>query len=146
LTNIEILTLALSGIALVVALMALSRASTAITAREQLEQFIKGKQQTDIQVLFLKTRAGHYNFTLSNRGSSEARNINLELVDDIPEPRNPLTSGRDQLPVPQLDPAGFFQVPAEVIEGTPTHFTVKLTWNNADGSQSVKDVPVNLIE
>ena len=145
-TAYELASLVLSGLALLVAGVALSRASAATQARQQLENFIKAEQQTDLQVLFLKSSAERYNFTLSNRGSSTARNVNLEILDEMPVDAHPLAESQSQLPAKQLDPGGFFQISAQVGPDTPTHFTVRLTWNNADGSESVKELPVNLID
>ena len=144
-TTPEILSLLLAVAALIVAIAALSRASAALRSREQVDAFIRDQQQTDIQVLFLKMDAGQYNFTLANRGASSARNINLEMLDDIPADVSPLAGTQSQLPVRQIDPGGFFQIPVTVVESTPQSFRLKVTWTNAGGLESEKEVPLNLL-
>ena len=132
--------------ALLVALLALSRASAALRSRDQVEAFIRDPQQTDIQVLFLKMDAGQYNFTLANRGGSAARQISLELLDDLAPEVDPLAGTGDQLPVRQIDPGGFFQIPVAVAAGTPRSFRVRVSWVNAGGLQSEKEVPLSLMD
>ncbi|MDJ0928806.1 MAG: hypothetical protein QNJ73_14300 [Gammaproteobacteria bacterium] len=142
----EILSLVAALAALLVALLALSRATAALQARAQVEAFMRDSMQTDVQVLFLKMDAGQYNFTLSNRGSSAARNIDLAIIDDVPAAHNPLTSAREQLPVKQLDPGGYVQIPVAVDADTPKNFDLKVSWVNAGGLETVKDVPLNLLD
>ena len=101
---------------------------------------------TDVQVLFLKKSAVQYNFTLANRGGSSARKIGLRLIDDLPPERDPLRDAGNRLPVAQLDPGGYFQIPVAVDENTPTHFRVRVTWTNAGGLETVKEIPLNLID
>ncbi len=145
-TPFEILSLSLSLVALLVALAAFQRAGAAQIARAQVEAFLRNAQETDIQVLFLKMDAGHYNFTLANRGASAARNIELELVDTPPPGADPLATTREQLPVRQLDPGGYVQLPAQVSEATPHNFELCVRWVNAGGLQTEKTVAVNLLD
>jgi hypothetical protein len=141
----DILSLVLAVAALLVALVAFSRAGAALRSRDQVEAFIRDQQQTDIQVLFLKMDAGQYNFTLANRGGSSARNIHLETLDDVPAAHDPLTGAAGQLPVPQIDPGGYFQIPVTVTAETPRSFRLKVSWTNAGGLPSEKTVPLNLL-
>lgn len=145
-TNVEILILLVALAAFTVAVLAYVRASAAVHARAALEAYIRAQQQTDIQVLFLKKSTGLYNFTLANRGTSSARNIGLRLLDDIPAASNPLRDASDRLPIGQIDPSGYFQIPVPVDARTPTHFRVRVTWTNAGGLESVKEIPLNLID
>jgi len=145
-TTAEILSLLLAMGALIVAILAYSRASTALRAREQVEAYIRDQQQTDIQVLFLKMDEGRYNFTLANRGGSSARGVNLEMLDEVPEAVSPLTSARAQLPVRQLDPGAYVQIPVEVSGDTPRNFRLKVSWTNAGGLETDKEVPLNLLD
>jgi hypothetical protein len=142
----ELLAVTLALAALATAIAAFSRASTASRARAELGEFIRAQQQTDIQVLFLKRASGQYNLTLANRGASSARNIVLQVLDDLPAARNPLRDAGGRLPVPQLDPGGYFQLPVPVDEQTPTHFRLRARWTNAGGLETVKDIPLNLLE
>lgn len=145
-TTAEILSLLLAMAALVVAILAYSRAATALRAREQVEAYIRDQQQTDIQVLFLKMDAGKYNFTLANRGGSSARNIRLEMLDDVPDTISPLTSASGQLPVRQIDPGAYVQIPVDVVDETPRNFRLKVSWTNAGGLETDKEVPLNLLD
>jgi hypothetical protein len=142
----EILSLVLAVAALLMAIVAFSRASAALRSRDQVEAFIRDQQQTDIQVLFLKMDAGKYNFTLANRGGSVARNIRLEMLDDVAPAASPLTSAGAQLPVRQIDPAGYVQIPVEVGADTPRNFRLKVSWTNAGGLETEKEVPLNLLD
>ena len=145
-TTPELLSLLLALAALLVAIFALTRANAAINARDRLEAYIRDQEQTDIQVLFLKMGDDSYNFTLANRGGSTARNINLKMLDDIPAEVSPLTSAQPQLPVRQLDPGAFFQIPVNVTDGTPRNFRLNVSWMNAGGLESEKEVPLNLLD
>jgi hypothetical protein len=142
---IEIASLATALVALVLSVLALARASAATEARAQLEAYLRAAQQTDIQVLFLRKAAGQYNFTLANRGASAARNINLSTLGDVPPAADPLANAGDRLPVPQLDPGGYFQIPVAVTGDMPAHFRLRVSWTNAGGLESVKEVALNLI-
>ena len=144
-TAAEVLALVLALAALLVALLALFRASAALAAKARLEAFIRAAQQTDIQVLFLKMSAGRYNFTLSNRGASTARNVRLQLLDELPPAQDPLRDAGNRLPVPQLDPGGYYQIPVAMDEHMPMHFRLQVAWTNAGGLESVKEVALNLI-
>lgn len=143
---VEIFSLLLALAALLVALLAYSRAGAALRSRDQVEAFIRNQQQTDVQVLFLKTDAGHYNFTLANRGSSTARNIRLEMLDDMPADASPLTSASAQLPVRQIDPGAYVQIPVTVTDATPHNFRLRVSWTNAGGLETDKEVPLNLLD
>lgn len=145
-TPVEALSLLLAIAALLVALLAYSRAAAALRSRDQVEAFIRDQQQTDVQVLFLKMDEGQYNFTLANRGASSARNIALEMLDDVPAAASPLTSARSQLPVRQLDPGGYVQIPVTVTPDTPYNFRLKVSWTNAGGLETDKEVPLNLLD
>lgn len=145
-SSVEIVILLLAVGALVMALLAFVRANAALQARAALEAWIREQQQTDIQVLFLKKSGGQYNFTLANRGASSARNIGLKLLDELPAEISPLRAAGPQLPVRQIDPGGYFQIPVALAEGTPTTFRVQVSWINAGGLESVKEVPLNLID
>jgi len=144
-TSIEILILLVALAGFTVAVLAYVRASAAVHARAALEAYIRAQEQTDIQVLFLKKSTGQYNFTLANRGTSSARNIGLQLLDDIPAAHDPLRDASDRLPVGRIDPGGYFQIPVPVDDRTPTHFRVRVTWTNAGGLESAKEIPLNLI-
>lgn len=145
-TIIEILSLVLAVAALLVALVAFSRASAALRSRDQLEAYIRDQQQTDIQVLFLKMDADKYNFTLANRGGSVARNIHLAMLDEVAPEVSPLTSAQPQLPVRQIDPGGYVQIPVAVSDDTPRNFRLKVSWTNAGGLETDKEVPLNLLD
>ncbi|MDP2326431.1 MAG: hypothetical protein Q8N51_20735 [Gammaproteobacteria bacterium] len=145
-TSVEMLILLVALAAFAVAVLAYVRASAAVHARAALEAYILAQQQTDIQVLFLKKSTGLYNFTLANRGTSSARDIGLRLLDDLPAASDPLRDASDRLPVGQIDPGGYFQIPVPVDERTPTHFRVRVTWTNAGGLKSLKEIPLNLID
>lgn len=145
-TNGEILILLVALGAFAVSVLAYARASAALQGRALFEDFVRTQQQTDVQVLFLKKSAVQYNFTLANRGGSSARNIGLRLIDDLPPERDPLRDAGNRLPVPQLDPGGYFQIPVAVDGNTPTHFRLRVTWINAGGLESVKEVALNLID
>ena len=145
-TVIEIISLVVAVAALLVAVLALTRASAATQARAQLEAYIRAAQQTDIQVLFLKMSAGHYNFTLANRGGSPARNIRLQMLDKVAPAHDPLQQAGNKLPVPRLDPGGYYQIPVAVGADTPTHFRLRVDWINAGGMESTKEVALNLID
>jgi len=146
LSPFEITSLLLSLAALLVAMAAFQRASAAKVAKAQVEAFLRNAQETDIQVLFLKMDAGQYNFTLANRGASAARQIELALVDPLPAGADPLAEARAQLPVSQLDPGAYVQLPAQVGDETPRNFDLRVRWINAGGLQSDKQVPVNLLD
>jgi hypothetical protein len=143
---IEIVLLILALAAVVLALFAFVRANAALQTRAALETWIREQQQTDIQVLFLKKSGGQYNFTFANRGASSARNISLKLLDDMPPEVSPLRNAAAQLPVRQIDPGSFFQIPVQLAAETPTNFRVQVSWVNAGGLESVKEVPLNLID
>jgi hypothetical protein len=142
----EILALLVACAALAVAVLAWTRASAALQARAELKAYIEAQQQTDIQVLFLKRAAGQYNFTLANRGASSARGIELRVVDELPRDQDPLRHAAERLPVRQLDPGGYYQIPVEVDARTPSHFRVRVKWTNAGGAESVKEIPLNLLD
>jgi hypothetical protein len=145
-TIFEILSLMLALGALVVSLLAYSRATSALRSRDQVEAYIRDQQQTDIQVLFLKMDEGKYNFTLANRGGSVARNIQLTLLDDVPASASPVTSAAAQLPVRQLDAGAYVQIPVDVHDETPRNFRLKVSWMNAGGLETDKEVPLNLLD
>lgn len=145
-TTAEILSLILAVVAFLVAIVAYTRASAALRSRDQVEAFISNQQQTDVQVLFLKMDEGKYNFTLANRGGSVARNIRLEMLDEVPPALSPLTSAAAQLPVGQIDPGGYVQIPVEVSDETPRNFRLKVSWTNAGGLETDKEVPLNLLD
>ena len=145
-TVIEIISLVVAVAALMVSILALARASAATQAKAQLEAYLQASQQTDVQVLFLKMSAGHYNFTLANRGGSPARNIRLQVLGDISPTHDPLAQAGNRLPVPQLDPGSYYQIPVAVGPDTPTHFRLRVDWTNAGGLDSVKEVALNLID
>lgn len=145
-TTAEVLSLVLAAAAFLLAIVAYTRASTALRSRDQIEAFISNQQQTDVQVLFLKMDEGKYNFTLANRGGSVARNIRLEMLDDVPANVSPLTSAAAHLPVRQIDPGGYVQIPVQVTDDTPRNFRLKVTWTNAGGLDTDKEVPLNLLD
>ncbi len=145
-TTAEILSLLLAVAALLVAIVAYTRASAALRSRDQVDAFIANQQQTDVQVLFLKMDEGKYNFTLANRGGSVARNIRLEMLDDVPPAASPVTSAAAQLPVRQIDPGGYVQIPVAVSDDTPRNFRLQVSWTNAGGLETDKEVPLNLLD
>jgi len=145
-TTAEILSLLLAVAALLLAIVAYTRASAALRSRDQVDAFIANQEQTDVQVLFLKMDEGKYNFTFANRGGSVARNIRLDMLDDVPPAASPLTSAATQLPVRQLDPGAYVQIPVEVSDDTPHNFRLKVSWTNAGGLETDKEVPLNLLD
>lgn len=144
-TPVEIASLATALVALLLSALALARASAATEARAQLEAYLRAVQQTDVQVLFLKKSTGQYNITLANRGASAARKIGLQTLGDVAPEADPLAGASNQLPVPQLDPGGYFQIPVTVTGDMPSHFRVRVSWTNAGGLETVKDIALSLI-
>lgn len=142
----EIISVAIAAIALLVACLALARASVAMQARAQLQAYLQSAQQTDIQVLYLKKSAGSYNFTLANRGGSVARNIRLRTVGEVSASCDPLAEAARSLPVPQLDPGSYFQIPVTVRPDTPSQFRLQVEWTNAGGLESTKEIALSRID
>ncbi len=152
-SNFEISTIVIAGIAALISLYTLTeqrkvqkesndlQRATSALAKKQLEILVredKEKSSARLKLDLVKDGKG-YKFYVTNIGNVEAKNVNLELLVDKPD-HSPLVKSdyESKFPVPKLSPQSSISLLAALSLGRPTAFNAKLTWTNPDG-KTVED-------
>ncbi len=81
----------------------------------------------------------NYKFVIHNAGYVVARNVNFELIDC---PKDILVHGDydEKIPIKGLEPGDDVYLLAAIAFGSPTTYTVRLSWDNPDGMKETKQV------
>ena len=105
-------------------------------AAYQLQLENDATQKTEIRVRLNEHPTAKYVLMMEfrNIGRSPARDVNIQILDDMPESQQPLTSLMDPLPIAVIPPSASSSVRMTALVGGQYRFMAKITWRNADGS------------
>jgi hypothetical protein len=145
----EIITAAMSLLALVISATALVRArkvdtkqleyaaiNAALTKKqlERMERDDQIAQKALVTADLVKTSSTNYSFVITNQSTVVASEITFAIAATSPD--NPLVEGECQrkLPYPVLQPAQSFTLIAALHMGSSMSYPVQLSWKDPDGS------------
>ena len=114
-------------------------ASLAAKQIQQIEEEDHQKRQPLFHVDLTKLGKS-YHFLIANRGAGTAFNVNVELVDC---PDSPLVAD-DKLPARELRSNSRLKLLAAIHMGSPQTYVVRLTWDDSDGNHHTDDFHVSL--
>lgn len=122
--------------------------ATAQLAKKQLEllaQENEASHKAHISLDLIKEGRTSFRFVITNIGSADARNVNLELLLNKPSD-NPLIESevKSKLPAPKLTPGNSLSLIAALHMGSPRAYRAKLIWENPDGTKGEDETFVSL--
>ena len=158
-TPYEFLSVAVSGLALLIAGFSLAmtrraqrkqlefQAISAALAKKQLQKLEKDEQFTaraDLTVELVKLGVSDFRFVLFNQGSAVAKEVGFAIAEDSPD--NPLIARECErmLPYPALQPGQSFTLIAALHLGSAMSYMTHVKWKNPDGSGDSRDVYVSV--
>ncbi len=155
-TGYEILSLIVSSLAALVAVVSLVRTrkiaaqqielerATAELSKKQLailnsEELERAKAYIDVK---LEDFGNTHKFIITNTGGAEATNVHFSISGD----GSPLVTNEytKKIPIKSLKPEKSVTLIAAISMGSPHEFNVFVSWNNPDGSQQKEEYLVSL--
>jgi hypothetical protein len=100
---------------------------------ETLEQ-----KRADISANFYKAGKNDYRLKVFNRGKAEAKNVRLDILDE--SDLLLIDDVHRKFPVPLMEPHGSVEVIASVHMGSPSRTHIKVTWDDAGGTERCKEL------
>lgn len=147
-SNYELLTIFIAGIAVLISLTTWNgqrklqkesnelQKATSELAKKQLEILVKEdreKSSARLKLDLIKDGNG-YKFFITNIGNVDAKDVDLELLLTKPEDSPLIKSDYEsKFPIPKLAPGSSVSLIAAITLSKPTAFNAKLSWINPDG-------------
>jgi len=146
-TKYEILTLAVSLLAIIVSAVSLVRTRkiaaqqldlekiTAELSKKQLEKIIKSDEdalKASVEVV-LQSSGNNNELIICNNGRAEAKNVSIKVLGDY----DPTVKGDfdSKIPIKSLRPGKRVSLFASGEFGTPSSYDIEVTWDNPNGEK-----------